>query len=58
VNCTIVLVWTLDRVLERALVLELELELELMRLKLTQDLDLDMNVAVELAQELVLELMK
>jgi hypothetical protein len=44
----LVLMRTLDRVLQRALALELELELELeltRRLKLTQDLDSDMNVA-------------
>ena len=57
----LVLVRTLDLALERALTLELKLELELeltRRLKPTQDLDSDMNVAIELAQELVLELVK
>jgi len=58
----LVLVRTLGLALERALVLELELErdLELVKksLKLTPDLDSDMNVAIGLAQELVLELVK
>jgi len=57
----LVLVRTLDLALERALVLDLEPELDLElagRLKQTQDLDSDMNVAIELAQELVLELVK
>jgi len=57
----LVLVRPLDLALERALALELELELEVglaRRLKLTRDLDSDMNIAVEQAQELVLELVK